>query len=143
MCKKTLITARFCGASLKPPIGEDNLLYEELQRLFDYLGFTTEEIGNEVQRTEEAQSSVVQNFNAFQNLISAGNDHTAGLKKNGTVVAVGYNDYGQCDVSSWRDIIAISAGDGHIVGLKKDGTVVATGDNYFGQCDVSSWNLFN
>ena len=30
--------------------------------------------------------------------------HTVGLKRDGTVVAVGNNDYGQCDVSGWTDI---------------------------------------
>jgi alpha-tubulin suppressor-like RCC1 family protein len=62
-----------------------------------------------------------------------------GLKKDGTVVATGDNKYGQCDVSDWKNIIAISAGDLHTVGLKKDGTVVAAGDNEHGQCDVSDW----
>ncbi|MDR0312696.1 MAG: protein kinase [Treponema sp.] len=85
--------------------------------------------------------------------ISAGNDHTVGLKKDGTVVAVGYNNKlydapyslpreiycGQCDVSSWRNIVAVFAGDEHTVGLKADGTVVATGDNSLGQCNVSGW----
>ena len=71
--------------------------------------------------------------------ISAGDDHTVGLKKDGTVVAVGDNDEGQCDVSGWRDIIAVSAGDNHTVGLKRDGTVVAVGLNGYGQCDVSGW----
>ena len=50
-------------------------------------------------------------------------------------------NYGQCNVSYWKDIIAVSAGSSHTVGLKKDGTVVATGDNDYGQCDVSIWNL--
>ena len=71
--------------------------------------------------------------------ISAGHDHTVGLKKDGTVVAVGDNYYGQCNVSGWRDIIAVSAGDDHTVGLKKDGTVVAVGSNDDGRCDVSGW----
>ena len=33
--------------------------------------------------------------------IAAGYTHTVGLRADGTVVAVGYNDYGQCNVSSW------------------------------------------
>ena len=75
--------------------------------------------------------------------ISAGSNHTVGLKVDGTVVAVGDNDYGQCDVEDWTDIMAISAGMDHTVGLKKDGTVVAVGrnDEYIdtGRCDVSDW----
>ena len=62
-----------------------------------------------------------------------------GLKADGTVVAVGHNKYGQCNVSSWRGIAAISAGGYHTVGLKSDGTVVAVGNNDYGKCDVSGW----
>ena len=35
---------------------------------------------------------------------SGGRCHTVGLKSDGTVVAVGNNEFGQCDVGSWRDI---------------------------------------
>ena len=58
-------------------------------------------------------------------MIAAGGTHTVGLKKDGTVVAVGLNSEGQCDVSEWRDIVMIAAGSYHTVGLKSDGTVVA------------------
>ena len=74
--------------------------------------------------------------------IAAGSLHTVGLKADGTVVAVGYNKCGQCNVSSWTDIIAIAAGGDHTVGLKADGTVVAIGKNEDGQCDVSDWKLW-
>jgi alpha-tubulin suppressor-like RCC1 family protein len=57
----------------------------------------------------------------------------------GTVVATGDNNFGQCNVSSWTDVVAVVCGYYHTVGLKKDGTVVATGDNDQGQCNVSTW----
>ena len=76
---------------------------------------------------------------AVRATISAGGDHTVGLKADGTVVAVGNNEYGQCDVSDWTNIVAISAGYYHTVGLKSDGTVVAVGGNDGGRCDVSDW----
>ena len=42
----------------------------------------------------------------FQTYLSAGSFHTVGLKKDGTVVAVGRNNFfGQCEVSGWKDII--------------------------------------
>ena len=71
--------------------------------------------------------------------IAAGDDHTVGLKVDGTVVAAGYNRYGRCDVRDWTDIVSIAAGDVHTVGLKADGTVVAAGWNDYGQCNVSDW----
>ena len=66
-------------------------------------------------------------------------EHTVALKTDGTVVAVGDNEYGQCDVSEWTDIVAISGTDTNTVGLKADGTVVVAGDNEEGQCNVSDW----
>ncbi len=71
--------------------------------------------------------------------VSAGEAHTVGLRSDGTVVAVGDNHRGQCDVSDWSDIAAVSAGFAHTVGLRPDGTVVAVGSNEYGQCDVSDW----
>ncbi|HAU32859.1 MAG TPA: beta-lactamase, partial [Lysinibacillus sp.] len=36
--------------------------------------------------------------------IAAGCAHTLGLQSDGTVVVVGENEYGQCDVNGWQDI---------------------------------------
>ena len=41
--------------------------------------------------------------------IAAGLDHTVGLRDDGTVLAIGNNDKGQCDVSKWIDIEAVQA----------------------------------
>ena len=77
--------------------------------------------------------------------VAVGGSHTVGLKRDGTVVAMGANAYGESEVSGWRDIVAVAAGGAHTVGLKRDGTVVAVGGNkvidrkYTGQCDVSGW----
>jgi tetratricopeptide (TPR) repeat protein len=71
--------------------------------------------------------------------ISTGNQYTVALKTDGTVVAVGRNKEGQCNISGWRDIVAVSAGSWYTVGLKADGTVVAVGQNDCGQCNVSGW----
>ena len=65
--------------------------------------------------------------------------NTLGLKSDGTVVAVGDNYEGKCNVDDWNDIIAVSAGYSHTVGLKSDGTVVATGSKGYGRCNVYDW----
>ena len=75
---------------------------------------------------------------SIKNMIAASSS-VIGLNSDGTVVAVGENDYGQCNVSKWENIAAVSTGDCHTLGLKKDGTVVATGKNHVGQCNVSGW----
>lgn len=72
-----------------------------------------------------------------RNTIAVGHFHSVGLRSDGTVAATG-EDYGQCDVSGWSDIVSVAAGRVHSVGLKADGTVVAVGENY-GQCDVEQW----
>lgn len=87
----------------------------------------------------KARSMELWNEIAVRETISAGWAHTVGLKSDGTVVAVGDNEDGQCNVSGWTDIVAISAGGHHTVGLNSDGTVVAVGSNKYGQCDVSDW----
>jgi alpha-tubulin suppressor-like RCC1 family protein len=40
-----------------------------------------------------------------KDMVAARRFHTVGLKSDGTVVAVGNNEFGQCDVGSWRDIL--------------------------------------
>ena len=77
--------------------------------------------------------------NVAEMQVSAGDNHTLGLKTDGTVLAIGDNLDGRCDVSSWANIKQIFAGDNHSVGLANDGSVVAVGRNMEGQCNVSSW----
>ena len=50
------------------------------------------------------------------------------LKSNGTIVAWGYNNYGQTNVpAGLSNVVAIAAGGDHSLALKSDGTVVAWG----------------
>jgi len=77
---------------------------------------------------------------AVPDTISAGTNHTVGLKADGTVVATGNNNHGRCNVNDWNDIVAISAKYNHTVGLKSNGTVVAVGANEYGRCNVSEWS---
>jgi hypothetical protein len=72
-------------------------------------------------------------------MVAARGVQTVGLKSDGTVVAVGNNYYGQCNVGGWTSIVQVAVGYMHTVGLKSDGTVIAVGDNEYGQCDVGDW----
>ena len=124
----------------------------ELKQWFARLDAVTEESIR--QRIEEARRKI-EEMEAIRKKIGqvqgkvlvAYGSRTVGLKADGTVVATKYTGdskyyYGQCDVSEWRDIVAIAAGEAHTVGLRADGTVVATkytGDNSYGQCDVTGW----
>ena len=71
--------------------------------------------------------------------IIAESDHIVALKEDGTAVAIGNNEYGQCDVADWTNLVAIDAGFLYTVGLKADGTVLAAGYNDDGRCNVSDW----
>ncbi len=74
-----------------------------------------------------------------QKMIAAGSEHTVGLRSDGTVVAVGRNMEDQCNVTNWKNIVAIAAGYSHTVGLQSNGTVVAVGQNSNGTCNTSKW----
>jgi alpha-tubulin suppressor-like RCC1 family protein len=81
-------------------------------------------------------SFTVSRFVGFKAIATRGS-HTVALKNNGTVVAWGWNIYGQCNVpTGLSGVAAIDAGGYHTVALKNDGTVVAWGDNRFGQCNI-------
>ena len=55
--------------------------------------------------------------------------HVVGLRSDGTVVASGANDYGQCNVSAWTDVISIAAGNTFTVGVRSDGTMLYAGSS--------------
>jgi alpha-tubulin suppressor-like RCC1 family protein len=74
--------------------------------------------------------------------ISGGDEHTIGLRSDGTVAYTGANDKGQCNVTNWKGVVAICAGQYHSVGLLEDGSLVATGQNHSGECDVSGMNYW-
>lgn len=87
---------------------------------------------------KDARDRGIPLFQLFSDSLSAKN-HTVALKADGTVMATGYNAYGECDVSDWKDVVDVSAGYNYTISLKANGTVVATGYNEYGQCDVLDW----
>lgn len=72
--------------------------------------------------------------------VSAGHSFTVALKNNGTCVAAGDDDWGETDVSGWRDIVAVSAGTNYTLGLRSDGTVLVVGNNADDACNVGDWS---
>lgn len=88
---------------------------------------------------KESRSNYQSISKAYKNIVSAGGEHTLGLNEDGTVSAVGNNNYGQCDVDKWSGITQVSAGGRHSVAVDKNGMAVATGDNKSKQCEVGGW----
>ncbi len=93
----------------------------------------------ELEGDGESDSCLRQLNAVLSGLVGSGNQHSAGLKKDGTVVAVGDNSRGQCNVEKWSSVIAVACGGEHTIALHKDGTVSAVGDNSFWQCNLGDW----
>lgn len=70
------------------------------------------------------------NVSGWSNIvaISASDTNVIGLRSDGTVVASGNNDFGQCNVGSWRNIIKVCAGMNCTIGLTADGRLMYAGN---------------
>jgi len=96
------------------------------------LSLSMEELAGQAELTEARKS-------LRPGVLAVGGRHTVGLKSDGTVLATGYNGFGQCNVADWSHVIMVDAGALHTVALRDNGTVAAAGSNEFGQCNVQSW----
>ncbi|CAK0819108.1 unnamed protein product [Prorocentrum cordatum] len=72
-------------------------------------------------------------------MAAAGSRHTVLLRSDGSAVACGGNEDGQCDLPALTGALAytqVAAGEWHTVLLRSDGSAVACGGNDDGQCDL-------
>lgn len=94
---------------------------------------------------------------AVRKTIAVGDFHTLALKNDGTVYVAGENvvdwnattqkterideEYSQCNVNDWSDIVAVSARGANSAGLKADGTVVTAGrlEKYGLKAEIDAW----
>jgi len=68
--------------------------------------------------------------------VAMSRDHIAVLRSDGTVAAVGNNEWGQCDVSGWSDIVKIWAAEGVTLGLTRDGELLNSAGTMGGWKDI-------
>src|SRR3990172_9187365 len=69
--------------------------------------------------------------------IAAGEVHSLGLKADGSIVAWGYNFYGQTNVPPPNTgFVGVAGGGYHSLGLKADGSIVAWGNSAYGLTNV-------
>ena len=149
-----LTTTSAAGGSITVP-GEGTFTYDggtvlnlgaEAEEDYEFVNWTgdvsTIEDVNAAQTTVivDGSYSIAANFeNKYTPMVTAGALHTVGLRIDGTVVATGYNEYAECAVDGWMDIIQVLAGQYHTVGLRADGTVITTGWCLYEQCAFGGW----
>jgi len=97
-----------------------------------------------IQREQAADAREISQFleiieSEGRTILSTSARHIVGVKKDGTVLAAGRNDRGECNVGLWENIISVDTAESLTVGLKEDGTVVAAGIKIHGQCNVEEW----
>ena len=71
--------------------------------------------------------------------VQVGMESVVAVKNDGTVVGAGRNQFGQLNVESWTDVVAVYCGYYRTVGLRSDGTVLCTGRNLHGEAELSHW----
>ena len=78
-------------------------------------------------------------YNYASGLIASSSSHIVVVRPDGTVVATGSNDYGQCNVSKWRNVIAVHCDSFGTVGVTSAGTVYYAGRNSENQAQCCRW----
>ncbi len=86
---------------------------------------------------EKSVATLRQLNSLLSGIVSAGRDHSAAVRVNGTVHTAGDNTFGQCNTADWTGIVSVSAGWFHTLGLRIDGTVLAAGDMEHPACQVT------
>ncbi|MCL2065104.1 MAG: RCC1 domain-containing protein [Candidatus Cloacimonetes bacterium] len=107
------------------PTSEVDPSEENIQNLFEILSNLPNKILKKVGEDYRKQYTI---FAQYQSCIAIGETHIAALRKDGTVVTAGENNYGQCNTKGWRNIIAVIAGDYFTVGLTKKREIISVGD---------------
>ena len=134
--------------SVKELIGKEKTGNKNYQRAKQFASKRLLESLNQHESIREQQKfrlkEAIEKAKDLSHIIFDTNNGTFGLKSDGTVVHIKHiaekeDDYEQCNVSGWMDIVAVAGGDFHTIGLKSDGTVIAVGHNKYGKCNVSGW----
>jgi alpha-tubulin suppressor-like RCC1 family protein len=142
--KKTL---RFADTNYRAMIEKYNQIVKETvrkkQEKIEEEKRRAEEEKRQEQKRHEEQRTKKQDLRIealMQSLSISSHDCTVGVKKDGSVVAIGgENEHGQRKACNWRHIVQVSAGSHHVVGLNADSRVIAIGWNLYGACDTNEW----
>lgn len=109
--------------------------YENALKAFE----TVADFQNSNEKIEECIAQIRRrNLN---NVLSAGIRNSAAITNDGHVKVIGDNDYNQCEVTDWENIVSIDVYGTLSIGLKNDGTVAVSGrydENKI--VNVAGWN---
>ena len=94
----------------------------------EYIDVKTRMEGSSQVRYNEKRQVPAPSLVDWHNIVSiaAGDSHLVGLKADGTVIAAGYNQMGQCNVDSYTNIVAVFAGNHSTVALRADGAILGS-----------------
>ena len=73
-------------------------------------------------------------------MVSAGWNHTCGVRTDSSVACWGYDEYGEATPPE-GEFTSVSAGDYHTYGLRIDGSVACWGSNVYGKA-TPPWGKF-
>ena len=127
---------------IEPLFSVNNNLAKELSSFnIKHLGTNLEtniDVSININKFDEIERNTEYNIKFFCSQVSVaiGSHHIIGLQKDGSVLAVGNNEYGQCNVKLLKGIKQIAAGTNHTVMLAKDGFILSLGSNEYGQSKI-------
>jgi len=123
-------------------VGEKNELMEIYNKTGDYDRFLEYLINKAYQNSYEPAKHaaiVYDPRSVVRHAIGIGIEHIAAVRDDGRVFSTGANDYNQCNVHSWRNIVSITCGWRKTVALRSDGTCIEIGNNPSPNAELYQW----
>lgn len=78
---------------------------------------------------EEQQLEMINS--PYHEVMAFGNQHIIAILEDGTLASGGANNYGECDVQDWKDIVSVGASEHFTVALDVNGKLHVTGSEFF------------
>lgn len=116
---------------------EERIAKEKRQQETDVAQANAERIRKQ---KETELASVRSRFRRTAGLISAYGSNTYGVKPDGTVLAIGFNQNKECDLAAWNNLIGVCGCNGGSIGLFTDGIVRYRGAGFSDCKSVRNWS---